>query len=450
MVSTPSKTLNTESLAQQLNELAARHGVKTWCLAYSGGVDSEVLLHLLQSSSLDVYAVYIDHGLQAESVQWEKHCEEQCAAYGVHFQCIAVNAHSGKGESPEAAARSARYTALGKIIDEHTCLLTAQHQQDQVETVLLQLFRGAGAAGLSAMPFLQRFAEGWHCRPLLDISQQAILDYASLHKLRWVEDPSNQQQRYDRNYLRHSVVPRLQQRWPALATTLSQFATQQAENHHLLEQLASIDLADIQQADKTLSIPALLNFDVDRRRNVLRFWLKQQGAMMPSRAILQQIIQQAESTGYDNQSLVGWARSEVRRFRDRLYYLSQSPHDPAQCISLIGSELLAGVDIHSLGLRVKLEESSSSASRPYMLDRKILEQPLSLRFRQGGERIQPAGRSGHRELKKLFQEAGVPGWQRARIPLLYSGDELVAVIGYWLAQEYAVEGEGLSIETMQI
>ncbi len=443
MVSTPSSPLSPASISQQLEQLAELHSINTWCLAYSGGVDSEVLLHLLKSTSLEVYAVYIDHGLQAESAQWEKHCERQCAQYQIPFQCIAVKAAAQKGESPEAAARTARYAAFAKIIDTHTCLLTAQHLQDQAETVLLQLMRGAGAAGLSAMPYLQRFADGWHCRPLIQISQQAILDYAQQHQLSWVEDPSNQHQGYDRNFLRHAVMPQLQQRWPASDRTLAGFAAQQAENQRLLQQLAEIDLSNIQQPDQSLLIPGLLSLADDRRRNALRFWLSRQGASMPSRAVLEQLLLQATQASHDNQSRVNWAGSEVRRFRDRLYYTTRLEHDPAQVIGFSPQQWPFELALPSLGKTLAVTPCETAASRPYVLDPGRLDASLSVRFRQGGERIKPAGREGHRELKKLFQEADVPGWQRSRIPLLYSGEDLVAVIGYWLADEYAVKGSGV-------
>ena len=239
-----SAKLDSNWLFDCLKKYADQSEIKTWCLAYSGGVDSQVLLHLLsalnKTHGLNIRAVYIDHGLQQASKQWQQHCAKSCESLSIPFQSIYVNAHA-KGESPEAAARHARYGALAELISDDSCLLTAQHQDDQAETFLLQLFRGAGAAGLSAMPVYTKFSKGFHLRPLLGISQKQILDYAEHHQLSWVEDPSNQDHQYDRNYLRHSLMPLLKQRWPAIDKTLSVAAQQQAENASLINQLAQHD-----------------------------------------------------------------------------------------------------------------------------------------------------------------------------------------------------------------
>lgn len=437
-------------LALQLSQLAQQYAITDWCLAYSGGVDSQVLLHLLHQIqqqpvlhagfSFNLSAVYIDHQLQAESSAWAEHCAQQCAVLNIPFQTIAVNAQAEAGESPEAAARAARYGTLKNIIQPGMCLLTAQHQDDQAETVLIQLLRGAGAAGLSAMPELCVFAEGWHARPLLNISQQAIHAYAEQHQLQWVEDPSNQLPHYDRNFLRQGVIPTLQQRWPSVNKTLSRFARQQAENTALLEELALIDLATLQQTDGSLELVTLRQLTSARARNALRYWFKTHKAGMPSSAILSQLLQQIQTEDHDSHLCVSWADNEVRRFRDALYLCKASRHNPQQVIEWNGRQPL---EISSLDKILELVPAQTTADTTYVLKVELLDEPLSIRFRQGGERIQPAGRQGHRDLKKLFQEASVPEWQRERVPLLYAGEQLVAVVGYWLADEWACKGQGV-------
>jgi len=283
---------NIDRLAQHLTQLAEQYNIKSWCLAFSGGVDSQVLLHLLHRTKLNLLAIYIDHGLQVESAHWAKHCEQQCHQLNVPFRVIRVNAQPQKGEGPEAAARNARYGAFKAIIQANMCLLTAQHQQDQAETALLQLLRGGGAAGLAGMPHIASFAQGWHARPLLNVSQQSILNYAQKNKLNWVEDPSNQQQSYQRNFLRLSVIPLLEQRWPALSKTLSVFSGQQAENSRLLEELAEIDLQQAQIEKNQLDIKVLRTLDNARLRNALRYWFRVCGSTIPSRSVLQQIVEQ--------------------------------------------------------------------------------------------------------------------------------------------------------------
>jgi len=432
-------SLTAEYLAQQLKQLANQHNIKTWCLAYSGGVDSQVLLHLLHLSKLQVSAVYIDHGLQAVSKEWAKHCAYQCQQFDIPFQVISVDALPKKGEGPEAAARTARYAALKKLIKEDMCLLTAQHQDDQSETVLLQLLRGAGAAGLSAMPELSVFSAGWHYRPLIGNTQQSILEYAEQHGLIWVDDPTNQQQDYYRNYLRHTVIPALKERWPSLDKTLSVFAQQQAENTQLLTLLGDSDLQTALIDENCLDIVLLKTFDEARLRNLLRCWVKRLEYSMPSRAVLLQIVQQLQGVSHDTHSLVSWAGVEVRRFRDRLFILKALQHESSQVFELDINQPLI---ISSIEKTVAIEQNAMSDST-YLLSKEILSLPLSIRFRQGGELLKPAGRSGSHTLKSLFQEAAIPSWQRDRIPLLYAGDELAAIVGYWVADKFAVKGDGV-------
>lgn len=450
MVSTPNNKkqcrLTAESLIQQLNQLAEQYKIKTWCLAYSGGVDSQVLLHLLSLSKLKVKAVYIDHGLQSQSADWANHCLQQCKQLAIPFQIIKVDARAARGESPEAAARSARYGALKKCIENYDCLLTAQHQDDQSETILLQLLRGAGAAGLSGMPEIAEFGNGWHARPLLNISQLQITDYAELNNLCWVEDPSNQQINYDRNYLRHSVMPELQQRWPSLNKTLSVFALQQAENAQLLNVLAAQDLNLSLIDDSRLNIKQLNKLDDARLRNVLRYWIKSINKPMPSRAVLEQVVQQIKNNSHDSAILVSWANVEIRCFRDELFCLNKISHDATQ---IYNWDLKDDLVLSSIEKKLSLKKADSAKNK-FVLDNSILKQSVTVRYRQGGERIKPAGRNGSHDLKSLFQESAVPGWQRDRIPLIYVGDDLVAVVGYWLADSYVVKGEGVLPELLTV
>jgi len=433
--------LDADLLLQQLTQFAQQHNITSWILAYSGGVDSQVLLHLLHLTKLNVSAIYIDHGLQLHSADWGKHCEQQCLQLNIPFQIINVNAGAAKGESPEAAARVARYDALKTCVQKGACLLTAQHQDDQAETVLLQLLRGAGAAGLAGMPAITKFAAGWHARPLLKISQKNILDYATENNLSWVEDPTNQHVNFDRNYLRHSFIPKLIERWPALNKTLSVFAQQQAENSTLLDSLAEQDLTPGIVERECLDINQLHKLDDARLRNALRYWFKKIDSPVPSRVVLLQIVQQIKSASHDTSVRVSWAKCEVRRFRNKLYWQKQSQHDATQVFNWDINNVLSLPSIEKK-LSIKKVQTSDNAI-PFVLNSSILALPISVRFRQGGEKIKPAGRNGSHDLKSLFQEASVPPWQRDKIPLVFLGDELIAVVGYWLADDYAIKGDGV-------
>jgi len=432
--------LNADFLIQQLSTYAQQYKIKTWCLAYSGGVDSQVLLHLLHLTQLKISAVYIDHGLQAQSADWAEHCRQQCEILKIPFQVIRVDARATQGESPEAAARAARYAALKSLIQSDRCLLTAQHQDDQAETVFLQLLRGAGAAGLAGMPCIAKFGEGWHARPLLSISQKNILDYAQAHQLSWVEDPTNQHVNFDRNYLRHSVIPKIIERWPALNKTLRVFAQQQAENSQLLDELAEQDLVSVLFEQTVLDINSLNKMPDARLRNVLRYWLKTIKSPLPSRAVLEQIVQQIKTTSHDSALRVSWAACEVRRFRDRLYWLKKIKHDASQVSNCDVKTVvfLSSIDKNLGFKKVKTDDKNI----PFVLNERVNDKVISVRYRQGGEKIKPAGRNASHDLKSLFQEASVPTWQRDRVPLLFVGNDLVAVVGYWLADDYAQKGTG--------
>ena len=422
-------SLDSDHLRDTLQRFSQADSINTWWLAYSGGVDSQVLLNLLAPLKINLQAVYVDHGLQAESSQWAKHCEHSCRQLAIPFQSIKVDACAVNGDSPEAAARKARYQALSTFIDHGDCLLTAQHQDDQAETFLLQLFRGAGSAGLSCMPFVNVFSNGWHMRPLLEFTRTDILNYANTHQLTWIEDPSNQSDQYDRNYLRNHILPKLQQRWPSLNKTLSTAAQQQAENETLITQLATIDLSDIQDDEPGLSLEKLKQLDEQRLRNLLRLWIKHQALPIPPRNVMQQIVQQMFSSRDDADPVVKWSHLEMHRYRQRLYLIAMSDHNENDVYHWeSGDEFF----LTSLGQSLYFKPVSGEGLKQTIHHRKI-----TIKFRQGGETIRLKHREGTHKLKKLFQEAGVPSWMRSRIPLLYSGDELIAVVGYWVAEKYA-------------
>ena len=427
--------LDASQLLTILQRLPAFNTINTWWLAYSGGVDSRVLLHCLAPLKLNLRAVYIDHGLQAASKQWAEHCRQTCEQLNIPLTVITVNATAKQGESPEAAARAARYQALATVMQEQDCLLTAQHADDQAETFLLQLLRGAGAAGLSAMPFAQVFHRGWLVRPLLDIPRQNILNMALAENLSWVEDPSNVDERFDRNYLRHRVMPTLTQRWPHTLDLMSRATQQQAENQLLLESLAAQDLG-YGEMSATLPVENLLRLDEPRQRNALRYWLAKNQLRMPSRAILQQILVQLLHGRIDAEACVRWDDVALYCYRSQLYVQKIADHDASQVLSWDGMQPLC---IAALQQQLVLESVTNDGLRL-----EIIGKTLQIRFRQGGEKIKPVGQPHTRTLKNLFQQHSVPPWLRDRIPLLYLNDELIAVCGYWIADAYAVKsGEGL-------
>lgn len=263
-------------------------------IGYSGGVDSHVLLDSCASLSkfkTKITAVYIHHGLQKEADNWAIHCQKIAENLEVSFLELRVDATAEKGESPEEAARNARYSEFKNLITENDVLLIAQHREDQLETVLLQLFRGSGLRGLAGMPQKIAFSKGYLLRPLLNVSKEIINDYALENKLAWIEDVSNQSTIYDRNFLRLRIIPHLKNRWKSLDKTVSRTAIHCAEAEILQQKIIETEFETVFDcSDKTLNIPKLLTYSEIEQRLILRRWFEKLGFKMPSQDFLQRIL----------------------------------------------------------------------------------------------------------------------------------------------------------------
>ena len=262
--------------------LPAVQSARTCVIAYSGGVDSHVLLHLCHAAGQSVRAVHIHHGLQADADNWDRHCNDVCSGLGIAYKCIHVDAVPEAGESPEDAARNARYRALEKELRHDEVLLTAHHKHDQAETFMLQLMRGAGPAGLASMPVIKPFGSAYLVRPLLAFDQPLLTAYAELHQLVWVDDPSNADTSYDRNFMRREVMPRLMHNWSNAHQAISRAASLQQDTLELVEAMAAIDLAAVStQQRNSLSISKLRQLSEVRQYNVLRYWINAAGYDKP-------------------------------------------------------------------------------------------------------------------------------------------------------------------------
>ena len=294
-----SRPLLVESLARLLADYPA---CQRLVIAYSGGLDSQVLLHVLATQRRACWperrlqAVYVNHGLQAAATAWGAHCTESCRALQVPLQIRQVTVDPLSSEGLEAAARRARYAVLAAELGPDAALLTAHHRDDQAETLLLQLLRGAGPHGLAAMPAAVPLGAGWLLRPWLDIDRASVLAYAQDHDLFWVEDASNRDTQFDRNYLRHQVMPLLRQRWPSATRALARSAHWCAEAATTLDQQAASDLAQIatRQADR-LPLAGLRPLSAARQRSLLRYWLRSLALPVPGHRQLEQLRTEALS-----------------------------------------------------------------------------------------------------------------------------------------------------------
>lgn len=401
-------------------------------VGYSGGVDSHVLLHLAASHPAlqgKITAVYIHHGLQVVADEWAVHCAAEAQRLNVAFQCIHVNAQANKGESPEAAARAARYQALTPLLQNGDVLLLAQHQDDQLETVLLQLFRGAGLAGLAGMPLSMPLGQGIAARPLLHTPKAEILHYATQQGLHWVEDPSNRSDAFDRNYLRNQVLPLLKNRWPSIARTVSRSAQHCGSAAAALQQESSVLFAAaFTEPTQSLDMDVLGRFSPEQQRRVIRHWLRARGYKMPSEALINALFTQVIATEPQRDPLLAWQDIVFRRYRGQLYALPAA----ALAVSLPTTPLIwpKGHDCLQLndGATLRIYPTNQGIDR-----RQWDNGVVTVRWRQGGEKIRLPGRAGTHCLKKLFQAAGIAPWLREQMPLLYIDGELAAVGELWIS-----------------
>lgn len=421
--------------------LAEHNAARRILIGYSGGVDSHVLLHLcatIPALKPKLTAVYIHHGLQLEADAWAGHCGQTARALDVDFKILRVNAAAKPGESPEEAARNARYAALKSLMLAGDVLLVAQHREDQLETVLLQLFRGGGLRGLSGMPRGIAFGPGALLRPLLDVAKQAIDDYAKAQHLSWIEDPSNQRNDYDRNFLRNTVVPLLKQRWPGLDKTVARSAGHCRDAQLVIDEIADDLMLEVfNPADGTLNIRGLSAHPPLRQKLLIRQWFRYRGLKMPAQIVVERIQSDILAAREDSDPLLTGPGYRICRYRNRLYCLP--PLETEQPLDARWN----GQTPLRIAPRQMLVCMPSSAG---ILREDWERAHIEVRFRSGGEKIRLPKREGRHALKKLFQEAGVPPWERKLMPLVYLDDKLAAVGERWISADFYHEQTNACIE----
>ncbi len=426
-------------------------------IAYSGGLDSSALLHLAaahgRSHGVPVFAFHIHHGISPNADAWLDHCQATAGALGVHFEARKVVV--GKSKSGvEAAARKLRYAALGALCAEHgvALLLTAHHLDDQAETVLLQLLRGSGTAGLSGMdgansaPELLGNVSLVMARPLLPLSRAELEAYVAGHALGYVEDESNFHPRYARNALRHQVMPALAQAFPGYQERFARSAAHAQSAQRLLNELAEQDLAGARDGD-CLDVGKLRAMSGDRAANLLRHWFGLRGLRMPSTAWLHEMLTQLVEARHDAQLLVTHPDCHIRRHRDRLYITpkladlagQRDPDDEGvlvkegQLFRWDGEAQLAFPDYGGI-LHIDPADQGLAAAW-------LGAQPLQIDFRKGGERLKPAPNRPTRALKYHYQACNVPAWERERLPIVSAGKDLLFAAGIGMDCQHVGEGE---------
>ncbi len=432
------------SLSRRLGELLPGFPEVAVCVAFSGGADSTALLAALaqlERPPLKVRALHVDHRLHPHSLRWAAHCRRVARALEVPLQVRTADIARTRGESLEAAARAARYQLLAAALAPQEALLTAHHEDDQLETVLLQLLRGAGLAGIAAMPARASFARGALVRPLLPWSRAELTAWVRSQGLEWIEDPGNAELRRDRNYLRTRVLPLIRERWPAAAATVARAARHAAEAQRLLDALGAADVARA-SFGPMLSGKRLRTLPPERRRNALRFWITAAGHRAPPASRLEEIAGPLLQARADAQPVVTWEGALLRRQADLLSLRAPSgaggarprraAAPPAAGAAPLGevSWLWRRRRICALpgpGGKLTLKRDARGP-----LDLEALPATLTVRARRGGERLRPLRGGRRRALKRLLQEARVPVAERARLPLVFAAETLIAVADLWL------------------
>ena len=408
--------------------------------AFSGGLDSSCLLHALATLRgrlpAPLGAFHLDHGLHPDSAHWAAHCRTVCDGLGVPLTLRALNLRPASGASLEAVARQARREAYQALLGAGDLLITAQHRDDQAETLLLQLLRGSGLPGLAAMPQLMDLPPGWLARPLLEVTRAQLHAYAQDHGLSWVEDPSNAETGFDRNYLRHQVLPLLARRWPAYATTLARSAGHCAEAMDLIGHLSVSHLEAVRGGlPGTLSVTALRALPSHLCRALLRRWIREQGWQVPDSRRLNRILREILPAAPDRSPRVDWPGAEVRRYRDDLFLtepLSPPPTGPFAWPGGNSCELPMGLG------RLRLQAAAGAGLDPI----RWIRGTVGVHFGVTGERCRPAGARHRSRLKDLYQRHAVPDWLRPYVPLVYLDGRLAAVAGVCLCGDAVIMQEG--------
>ncbi len=423
------------------------------CVALSGGLDSIVLLNALcelaAPRNIVLSAFHVDHGLSPHAQKWTAFCIEQCRQLGVALTVERVTVDAGAGLGTEAAARAARYAVFAKCDAEYLAL--AHHADDQVETFLIQLLRGSGAPGLSSMPLERVLGSGAPrlLRPMLSRTRAELEAFASQRALRWIEDESNTDLAFDRNFLRHSLLPVLEQRFPAYRSTLSRATQNLADAAKLLDVLGRQDLLSLRAGNcdqagdfdhggnsdhgdvgrSGLRVDVLKSWPRARALNTLRYLFREESLTLPHRAAISEALRQVVNARPDAQIRVDFGEVSLRRYRDHVYLVRNIEVPPDWHAKWSGKEKVA--------LPKGLGELHLRPGQGAGLSARALDgADISVGFRRGGERMAVAAGRPHRNLGKLFQDAGVAPWLRERTPIVFCGEKVAWVPGLGCAAEF--------------
>ncbi len=438
---------NMSLVLDTLHQLVDRHPhIKRWVVAYSGGLDSSVLLYGLTKLSLKapVTAVHVNHGLSEKAEDWQRHCERFCGQLKIEIQSQSVVVER-QGRGLEDAARAARYRVFETLMSPETGLLLAHHRDDQAETLMLRLMRGSGTRGLSAMAPSRAFGDGSLYRPLLDLDRQALWQQAKDWNLTWIEDDSNTNTDFDRNFLRSQVLPSLAKRWPNLNEQWARSAHWCRQADDLVAEVAMEDLALVEprpeRLGQSLDLTALAKLSAYRRGNLLRVWFERLGVPLPDKNLLEAIELQFIHDHPSSTAQLRWQSLVIRRFKQRLFFLpaDRLNHSRSSKVAEAAHTVINGWKgqpmawgAGSIALEAVAEGGFSLPSQGFEVD-----------VRRIGERCHPSWRDKSQSLKKLLQESQLEPWLRDLMPCLRVDGQLAVVADLWHCRGYdASAGRG--------
>ena len=438
-----------QAALHSIPEPNVKSGLNAYFVAFSGGLDSSLLLELAHRYLSEfrhsrVAAIHVHHGLSAHADHWLLHCEQVCQRLNIQIiteRVVLSSNNNGLKKGLEEAARAARYRVFEQALPDGAVLLQGHHQNDQAETVLLRLMRGAGVAGIAGIPLTRALNSALINRPFLNISKSALLQLAQSFGLKWVEDDSNESRDFDRNFIRHEIIPSLESRWPGAVGRLSMSASHCREGSELEDALAQIDLNAVLHADfnSALAIDELSQLSANRQTNVVRYWIRSQEMGFPGEKKFRRIWSEVLSARDDSMPVIEWPLGSLRRYRGALFLVSKHKQDvqvgfnSEQVISVdnfVFNQAVAG-SVYRVS-RTDSDDGIKSGSALCIRMPNEIEK-ITVRFRQGGELFKPAGKAHHRPLKKWLHDCFIPPWLRDSVPLLYYNECLIAVGDYLVA-----------------
>lgn len=411
---------------------------KQYVVALSGGLDSIVLLYcmhaLVAQRGNTLRAVHVHHGLSPQADAWQKHCQQVCKQLGVTLLVEKVNVQRA-GEGIEAAARQARYGVFERVLDSGAVLLQGHHQNDLAETVLMRMLRGAGPEGMAAIPRQRRLGQGMLFRPFLQLPRRELETLAKARHWQWVEDESNHDLAFDRNYIRHKVMPVLEGRWSTTLESLTQVAQRAAQAQHLIEVWCQGELKRLvgasYRAYRALDLQALADYDEVQQRALVRYWFESEGIVHPGANIFERIWSEMIPAAPDASPFIQWGVHQLRRYDQHLFYTTEPSTRPLECDQSVAAPLENLPLSIELGSGLVLDMHYLPAGQPIAEGVLLLRAPervqrMRVCSREGGEKLEMHEAGSPQSLKKAFQSMGMPPWEREQQLMLYFDDELVA------------------------